>query len=334
MSSYRYLLILLAVIMLTSCGSARRPEPKSQPMPERSIKIQAPDESVTTIEELDELTRGFADRYFMMISSAVDAIRRDNPDPGQRRIAHRIKLNGMLAVNDIVSSNDPYSQVLDLVVSVTLQSIVWIDDNTAEYAFGERAEILIEQLHQLRKDVWSLAGRVLKQDQLELLETLILEWRHEHPLITQVEFVKFDNFSGARASKLLNELKSGRGFLAPVKETVQELREYRRLAERGFWYSKRVPSIAGIEMEAATNEILAAPEIEKVIQTLDVLNVAAERISKTVETLPSTIASERKAFFDEIDRIFHKVYLAIGLVFLAAVVYKFLSVVVFSRMKH
>jgi hypothetical protein len=240
----------------------------------------------------------------------------------------------MLAVNDIVSSNDPYSQVLDLVVSVTLQSIVWIDDNTAEYAFGERAEILIEQLHQLRKDVWSLAGRVLKQDQLELLETLILEWRHEHPLITQVEFVKFDNFSGARASKLLNELKSGRGFLAPVKETVQELREYRRLAERGFWYSKRVPSIAGIEMEAATNEILAAPEIEKVIQTLDVLNVAAERISKTVETLPSTIASERKAFFDEIDRIFHKVYLAIGLVFLAAVVYKFLSVVVFSRMKH
>lgn len=301
MNSYRYLLILFSLLMLAGCGSTP-PQPKSLPISERSVQIHATDKSITTIEELDQLTRGFADRYFMMISSAVDSIKRDNPDPGQRRTAHRIKLNGMLAVNDIVSSNDPYSQVLDLVVAVTLQSIVWIDDNVAEQVFGERAWMLIGQLHQLRKDVWDLAARVLKQDQLELLEVLILEWRLKHPQITQVEFVKFDNFSGARASGLLNELKAGGGFLAPIKETVQELREYRRLAERGFWYSKRVPSIAGIQMEAATNEILAAPEIGNLIQTLDVLNVAADRIAKTVEALPSSIASERKALFAEIDK--------------------------------
>src|SRR5262245_32351380 len=72
-----------------------------------------------SIQELDRLTYGYADRYFMVISSAVDAIKRGNMDPVQRRLAHQIKLNGVLAMNDIVSSGDPYSETLDLVVAVT-----------------------------------------------------------------------------------------------------------------------------------------------------------------------------------------------------------------------
>src|SRR5262249_26194905 len=42
-----------------------------------------------SIPELDQLTYAYADRYFMVISSAVDAIKRGNPDPLQRRRAHQ-----------------------------------------------------------------------------------------------------------------------------------------------------------------------------------------------------------------------------------------------------
>ena len=76
-----------------------------------------------SIPELDQLAYGYADRYYMVISSAVDAIKRGNPDPVQRRRAHQIKLQGVLSMNDIVSGNDPYAQIFDLVVSVTLQSL-------------------------------------------------------------------------------------------------------------------------------------------------------------------------------------------------------------------
>src|SRR5262245_27511886 len=66
-----------------------------------------------TIPELDQLTYGYADRYYMVISSAVDALKRLNDDPLQRRRAHQIKLSGVLAMNDIVSGNDPYAQIFD-----------------------------------------------------------------------------------------------------------------------------------------------------------------------------------------------------------------------------
>ncbi|MEO8427012.1 MAG: hypothetical protein ABI651_07870 [Verrucomicrobiota bacterium] len=247
-----------------------------------------------SIQDLDQLTYGYADRYYMVISSAVDALKRGNPDPVQRRMAHQIKLNGVLSMNDIVSGNDPYSQIFDLVVAVTLESMLLIDENRAEQAFGDRAPGLIKAIRTMRLEAWELAAKVLTQDQLELLDYIILEWRRTHPEIEQVAFVKFDNFAGARAAKLLTELKTGGGFLAPLSEASQVLKDWGRLTERAFWYSKRAPNIAAIQAEGAVNEILSTPEIASVLQT-------AERVGKTVEAVPETIDTQRKAFFAELD---------------------------------
>jgi len=247
-----------------------------------------------SIPELDQLTYAYADRYYMVISSAVDAIKRDNPDPAQRRLAHQIKLQGVLSMNDIVSGNNPYSQTLDLVTAVTLESIVLIDENQAEKAFGDRAPGLIQAIRTMRVEAWQLAAKVLNQDQLERLDFIILEWRRTHPDVDQVAFVKFDDFAGARASGLLNEIKAGNGFLAPLSEASQVLKDWGRLTERAFWYSKRAPNIAAIQAEGAVNEILSAPEITSVLQT-------ADRMGKTADAMPQTIATERHAIFQEID---------------------------------
>lgn len=255
-----------------------------------------------SIDELDHLTKGFADRYSMVVGSAVDLIKRNNNDATRRRVAHRIKLDGVLAVNDIVSGDDPYSEVLDLTVAVTLQSIVWIDENRANTTFEDRAPLLINALHTMRTEAWDLAARVMKQDQLELLDVLILEWRRDHREVEQVAFVKFNDFAGARAASLLLDLQSGGGMLAPLRETNVELRETRRLAERAFWYGKRGPSIAGIEAEAATNEILAAPEIGRLLATVEELSRTAARMGRMVESLPQTVAHERHQIFLELDQ--------------------------------
>ncbi len=247
-----------------------------------------------TIPELDQLTYGYADRYYMVISSAVDDIKRNNPDPVQRRIADQIELHSVLAMNDIVSSNDPYSQTLDLVVSVTLESIVLIDENKAEQVFGDRAPELISAIRTMRVEAWELAARVLNQEQLEPLDYIILEWRRKHPEMDQVAYVKFDNFAGSRATGLLTELKAGSGFLAPLSEASQVLKDWGRLTERAFWYSKRAPNIAAIQAEEAVNEILFSPEINSALQT-------AERMGKTAEEMPQTIADERNAIFAELD---------------------------------
>jgi hypothetical protein len=284
------------VVSVAGCSAMGRAggnaEPKSGPLPSDRVSL----------EELDQLTYGFADRYSMVVGSAIDQIKRNNNDPTERRIAHRIKLNGVLALNDIVTSNDPYSQVLDLTIAVTLQSIVWIDENRATTTFGERAPVLINALHAMRREAWGLAAKVMTQDQLELLDLLILEWRRKHSDVDQVAFVKFNDFAGARAASLLVDLQSGGGMLAPLRETNTELRESRRLAERAFWYGKRGPNITGIQAEAATNEILAAPEIGKLLVTIDEFSKTAARMGRMVESLPHIVAHERHQIFQELDQ--------------------------------
>lgn len=283
------------VLSLASCSAMGR-------MGETVAKSDHLDSSRISIEELDHITKGFADRYATVVGSAVDVIKRNNSDATERRIAHRIKLNGMLAINDIVSGDDPYSEVLDLTVAVTLQSVVWINENRANSIFGDRAPVLINALYAMRREAWELAARVMTQDQLELLDLLILEWRRDHPDVEQVAFVKFDDFAGTRAASLLADLQSGGGMLAPLRETNAELRETRRLAERAFWYGRRAPNIAGIEAEAATNEILAAPEVGNLLITIDELSKTAARMGRMVETLPQTVAHERHQIFLELDQ--------------------------------
>ena len=293
----------LGVLLCNGCISGGRSGPtaeekriaKERAEAARTFKrSMAAGQQRVSIQELDQLTYGYADRYFMVIASAVDAIKRGNLDPAQRRQAHQIKLNGVLAMNDIVSANDPYARMLDLVAAVTLESMLWIDENRAEQIFGERAPGLIKAIRTMRVEAWELAARVLTQEQLESLDYIILEWRRTHPEIEQVAFVKFDNFAGARAAGLLAEFKAGEGFLAPLSEASQVLKDWGRLTERAFWYSKRAPNIAAVQAEGAVNEILTAPEITSVLQT-------AERLGKTAAEAPQTIDAQRTALFAELD---------------------------------
>jgi hypothetical protein len=303
MRSVAGVLAVIAFLLSQGCSSTRSetPEQKERRIAaERAKSAQTVKSSVVgkqhqiSIQELDQLTYGYADRYYTVVGDAVDTIKRGNPDPIQRRMAHQIKLNGVLSMNDIVSGNDPYSQVFDLLVSVTLQSIVLIDENGAEKAFGDRAPVLIKAMRTMRVEAWDLAAKVLTQDELELLDYLILEWRRAHPDVQQVAFIKFDNFAGVRSAGLLTELKSGGGFLAPLSEASQVLRDWGRLTDRVFWYSKRAPNIAAIQAEGAVNEILATPEVSSMLQT-------ADRLGKTAEAVPQSLDAERKAIVADID---------------------------------
>jgi hypothetical protein len=266
-----------------------------RPVPtDRSFTASTRQYQQVTLDEVDEMVYAFADRYNMVIGSAVDSVKRNNPDPDQRRLAHGVKLNGMLAVSDIASSPDPYAKVLDLVTAVTLQSMVWIDENRAEEAFGERAPVLIKAMREMREEVWDIAARALRQDQLETLDLLIGDWRRTHPQVDQVAFVKFDNFAGVRAMGLTADLRTGTGLMAPLTEMSQEAREYRRLAERAFWYTKRAPNVAGIQAEAAVNEILATPEADQLTLSMSQFGVTADRMGALLDSLPGMLDDRQR----------------------------------------
>ena len=118
-------------------------------------------------EELNQLTNAFADRYRTLMEDAISEIITGNADARQRALANRFLVESTTSAYDIATSGEPFSQVLDLTIMITLTSQVWIDNDRASREFGEaRGQILIDALRQAREEAWAIAARVLLPDQL------------------------------------------------------------------------------------------------------------------------------------------------------------------------
>ena len=211
--------------------------------------------------ELEQALYAYADRYAVHIVAATDAIGNGNPSAEQRRVAHLVKLGTVSSAYDIASGADPLRKLVDMTLMVTLQSHVWIDEDRAERTFGDRAEPLIRALRQLRVDIWKLAAQVLRPDELQLLDSLILDWRRQHPDLAFVAFLRFDDVSAEGNREVLEEFKRSSGMFG-IAEATQAMDQMRLLGERTLFHVKRMPYLVSWQGQAALNEALAQPERE------------------------------------------------------------------------
>jgi phosphate transport system substrate-binding protein len=244
--------------------------------------------------ELDELTRAFADRYVGLLSSTSDALKKDNPDPVQRREAQDLMLNAATNVYDIASNADAYTRMLDLVVVTTLLSQVWVDDDRAGDVFGERGEVLVRALHHGRVEAWTLAARVLRPEQLDVLDYTIWDWRRQNPDMVRASFVRFSNFALDRGKSANADVLAAGGFFKNIGQTGQSVDEARLLTERMFYRLKREPTLVRWQVEAVKDDLLATPEVGRALAD-------ANRIADQVERLPGNVAKEREAILAAVD---------------------------------
>jgi hypothetical protein len=187
----RRLLMGLWIAVFIAGGCAALPPAAPKPLPGKLVA--GDDGKAIAPANLDELTRAFADRYVGLLSSTCDALKKDNPDPVQRRESQELMLNCATNVYDIASNADAFTRMLDLVVVTTLVSQVWIDDDRAGEVFGGRAAVLVRALHHGRVEAWELAAQVLRPDQLDLLDYLIWDWRRHNPDMVRASFVRFSS---------------------------------------------------------------------------------------------------------------------------------------------
>jgi hypothetical protein len=285
-------LALVSAILICVAGCAAPPKPD----PAAAAKL-------VTLPEVDQLNRAFADRFVLLVAAACDQIEQDNPSATQRRMAHELKLYCATSAFDIASNPDPYTSLLDMTLSVTLISQVWIDEDRAEEMFGpERARILIHELRRARVEVWEIAARVLKPEHLDALDYLIWDWRQNNPNVVHVEFVRFNNFSAGRGKSQLADVRTGGGFLAPVNEAKRAVDEVRLLTERAFYFGKRAPLTLSWQIEAATNNLMSNAEVGRVLTNLDTFAASADRLTIAIDRLPKDIATQREAVLSAIDQ--------------------------------
>lgn len=299
---------LVAAALVTGCASSRSGAPRvNKPVTGSTDFNRGAAHEKLTSDQLEQLTNAFADRYRTLMEDAVREIVRGNKDARQRAVAQRMLVETTSSVYDIASNGDPFSQVLDLTIVVTLTSQVWIDGDRATREFGpEHAEPMITALRQARKEVWEIAGKVFLPDQLSALDFLIAGWRRDNPKVEDVAYVRFNDFAESRGEKIVEEAAGGGGLFEPLDKAVEQAKNYERLGERIFFLAKRLPTLASWQSEAVVDEIIAKEEVGRALGNLDSVSKSVESLSKTATQVatdvPVMIAKEREAIFTEIDK--------------------------------
>lgn len=242
-----------------------------------------------SMSEVDQLTNAFADRYVTTIGSACTRMAVGNSSALARKAAADFKLVSATAMYDIVTEPDPFSQLLDSVVVVTLQSMVWIDEGRADLVFGSRSEELVSALRSLRVDIWNIAAKAMTQKQLDELASLVWDWRRQNPNIDTVAFVRFGDFAEGRGKQALVDARNNGGLLASLDDTNTKVDQALVLSERIFYVAKRAPILASWQLESALAGAAAMPEVQETIRTKDDLARSADRAIAVVEQIPGKI---------------------------------------------
>ena len=277
-SPLRCLAVALACAVLVACGSTSRKMTVGE-------KANLKDERMTE-QHLDLLTNAFADRYYTLMLSASERVMKDNPDLRQRRLMNGLRLLSVSSMYDISTSPDTVSQLVDQVVVVTLQNYLWVDSGKAQAIWGEeRAQYLVENLRRMREDVWDTASQVFRPDQLELLDMLISDWWVRSGGTEFVAYVRFSDVAAERGRELINTVKDGDGLLEQVDRATEQVRQANMLAQRTFFWAKRLPLFANWQAEALAYDVLIMPETERVLGNFNTL-------TKTAADLPQTLADK------------------------------------------
>lgn len=240
--------------------------------------------------ELDELTRAFADRYVGLLYSTCDALKKDNPDPVQRREVQVLMVDCATNIYDIASNADAFTRMLDLVVVTTLVSQVWIDDDRVAEVFAGREELLIRALHHGRVEAWALAAQVLGPDQIDLLDYLLWDWRRHNPDMVRVSFVRFSNFAIGRGKSANAEVLAAGGLYANVGRQGQAVDEARLLTERMFYMLKREPTLLRWQVDALKEDIFNALDdrMKQADATVANVRVTVSEVNGVVTSLGQT----------------------------------------------
>jgi hypothetical protein len=246
------------------------------------------------LSKVERLLDGFAERQVTLIADACEAIKRETPSPDERRKAHHIKLANGTAVYDIVTQPNPLSRIANLYLLVELEHLVWVEEGGAEKQFGDRGRNrLAPAVEEAHREMSNLADLAMKPDRRREFDSMIRRWRERNPDVEFVAGINFGALAEAGGKTVLESATSVFDVINPMDDTTQSVERARMLADRAFFYSKRLLKLADWQAEAALEDTLALPEVRKILANLDKVTTSVEQVSPTIRDLPDRVAKER-----------------------------------------
>jgi hypothetical protein len=292
--------VLLSVLLIAGCASG-----SGKTKPGEAARILR-DQRITRAQ-LEEASNAFADRYFTLMLSASERVIRGNKDIQQCRIMNGLRLLGVSSMYDISTSPDTVTQLVDQLVVVTLQNYFWVDSGRSQAIWGERAQFLVENLRRAREDIWTIAGRVFTDSQLEELDLSIATWWSRRGGTEFVAYVRFSEMASVKGEALIERVRDGGGLLEPLDRATEQVENANLALNRSFFWAKRLPLFANWQVEALWYDMLVMPDTQRMLASVETMSQAIAIVPERMKMVNATVSNAQDTARDLVDRIFHRV---------------------------
>ena len=295
------------LVLLTACTTQPQGTLESTRL-EKSVGI-----GTLTPAQIGAEVRGFADSYVTLLLHISDELYENDLTPAQRAALNGMLVNTAYGVYTIASDANPVVSLLDMVVVVTLTRMS--ADRNWKRPFDEETLALVRRItRQGEDDVWEIAARVLTPVELNDMHDLIEQWRIGHEGLRSVSYVRFSDFAESRRQMHTTSKKATSLFglfaldpMANLDPTTREIERSRMLAERAFYFTKRLPMLLPATAAQVYFEISSSDEATQLRENVQTFADAAQQFATTAEQMPAELAErvavERQAAIEQFQAV-------------------------------
>ncbi|MFQ5993058.1 MAG: hypothetical protein ACE5NA_11540 [Nitrospiraceae bacterium] len=281
-----FALCVASLLVATSSYAAQREKNG------KSIVKKGTEDRITKGELQDSLM-AFADRFGSTIVETAEVFENREGSARARLVARRMKVFPTIAVIDIAAGPNPAVSLLDMLVLVTLNRMVW-EEYWKPKVFGEPADLMIKAWRNLEANIWSIANRVLTSEQQDEMVNLIKEWRDSNRDIVAVAFIRFDDFAESRRKSALEKAAESGGFLG-IKGATRAMDEARFLGERAMFLLTRMMILVPFQIELVYQKMVTEPAVEQLLSDTTTLPKAIHQQAKAVQQVAKAMDQTAKA---------------------------------------
>ncbi len=308
-------LVALAAATTTGCASKSRTA---------DVEMKIGPAQLTPAEIGGDAT-SFADTYVSLLTHVADQYYDMTKSPANRAQANAFLVDTALALYAVASDPNPVAAMLDLIVLASLTK--WAAQEHWSKVLDDESGPLIEAFKKGEAQAWRIAERMLDEQQQQALREMIKVWTQKNPDQRFVANVRFADFSEMRRQMHSSHPGAQSLFglfgldpMASLSPTTREIERSRMLAERSFFYLKRLPLIITASAFQFYYDIAASEEAAQLRANIQTFADSAENLARVADEMPDRIAErvaverdaaikqvqeaiavERDAFFQSLD---------------------------------
>lgn len=284
-------------------------------LPEKGIRsifslTREKEEKLDPVELQSQLLR-FADNSINTLNLTAGRLHREDEKVTQNRSILLRRINTTNDIIAIATGANAYANLLDMIIFASLNRMN-VEDYWMPQFFGDSAKPYLRAAQDVEKEIWRIAGTVLKKEQMSELRAAIETWHKQHPSTRSPRDLGSMGFATEIAQ--MNRRPDQPGItasvfnllvidpLAELDPATRELANTRLFAERGLFLARYLPTLIRWETELLVIQAGETPKIEQLLSNTDRLTEAANRFSRTTERLPGFISAERRQIINALSR--------------------------------